>query len=971
MAILAVLCLLSLLCGTIFAELQNSPKRPILPPAEFTVPVSSKVSRRTSKINDRAALRGRHSPSEILHLDGAAFDNEYLVNITVGGKPFQVILDTGSSDIWVTNSNFTCVNLNGTIVPPETCKFGPAMFNPADSATFQLFPNVTFLVRYGSGEFLAGPTGFDTIAVGELAVALQEFGVPNENFFLGDGVSEGVLGLAFPALTSVWNVTSRHNASGSNHIPYTPFFLNAVQKNRLSHPYFSVALDRPTFEQEKNDPFDPNLGFLAFGGIAPVPVLETEVTVPIQGYATNSANISVPSNVSDAQFFWYTIDIDSYTFPGSEIVVTKNNNTFLDSGTTLNLVPTPVAQAYNALFSPPATLNDDLMYVVDCNATAPPFAVVVGGKSFAIDPRDQIVAAKDADGNLICLSGTQDEGPDVPGNSFILGDVFFHNVVTTFNPVDGSNAVLSARPAQGGICDCSHSFASILQDMAPEMTLKRSALLDLPDDVAIYLLDLLPVPQILILRQTCKRMKKISDLRIVWTNACNHQILLQRYPFPADVAIEALTVPDLERHVRHAYLLASRWLSDKPLHCSMHCEFDATNGTPVSELRFVPGHAEWIIAVSKSIWSIIAVWELSNSRAQKRFEWSRRDCLLQNFILNGDTMSDAMLAVSVIQEGHTYMEILSIRRDLGFVSLGTIDSALNPVYFHGDILILCDPIDVSVVLNWKTGHSAILRRPQDESLTAISLNDRCIQVMFPAAGILVVRARTLTLFPNPPLTPGPPVVYAPLAVHSFGWVDGAAVTTILGPTPTLDDSNSLPPQPLSILIRPEPDDPWAADSDHALDLHVLRSEPTFPLSTTRPYIFPPVHTARAPSTRGSLQCSDLRLGPHGTAVWIEPQDRSAIGLLQDAHVPVAQRQNERLVYTAFPGPLFRGSAGDGTYVELDSDLDFGAEPIGVRVCTLCTNELNNWKALDYDEVRGRVAVGSTRGRITVLSLAEL
>ncbi|KAJ7849004.1 acid protease [Mycena leptocephala] len=407
MAVLAVICLLSLLCGTIFAELQNSPKRSILPRAEFTVPFAARQTPR----------------SEILHLDGAAFDNEYLVNITIGGKPFQVILDTGSSDIWVTNSNFTCVDSNGTIVPPETCKF--------------VVSNVTFFVRYGSGEFLAGPTGFDTIAVGEFAVALQEFGVPNENFFLGDGVSEGVLGLAFPALTSVWNVTSRHNASGSNHISYTPFFLNAVQQNRLRNPYFSIALDRPTFEQEKNDPFDPSLGLLAFGGIAPVPVLETEVTVPIQGYAGNSANIFVPSNGNDAQFLWYTIDIDSYTFLGSEVVVTKNNNTFLDTGTTLNWVPTPVAKAYNALFSPPAILNDNFMYVVDCNATAPAFAVVVGGKSFILDPKDQVVAEKDEDGNLICLSGTQDEGSDVPGNSFILGDVFFHNVVTTFNPVDG------------------------------------------------------------------------------------------------------------------------------------------------------------------------------------------------------------------------------------------------------------------------------------------------------------------------------------------------------------------------------------------------------------------------------------------------------------------------------------------------------------------------------------------------------
>ncbi|KAJ7213733.1 hypothetical protein B0H12DRAFT_370794 [Mycena haematopus] len=484
---------------------------------------------------------------------------------------------------------------------------------------------------------------------------------------------------------------------------------------------------------------------------------------------------------------------------------------------------------------------------------------------------------------------------------------------------------------------------------------------DLPDDVVIYLFELLDVPHILTLRQTCKRMHKISQLRIVWTNACNHQILHQCYPFPAEVAIDALPVPDLERHVRHASLLVARWLSDRPPYCGVCYEFDATDGTPVYDLRFLPGHAGTrIIAVSKSIWSIIAVWELSESGAPplKRFEWSKRNSLLGKYVINGDKTSDAVLAVSVIQGGHAHVEVLSIHKELGFRLLATIDSTLTPVYFHGDVLVLCDPIDVSVVMNWKSGVSAILRRPQDASQTAISLNDRCIQVVFSVAGILVVRERSLTLFPNPPLTADPPLVHAPFAMHSFGWVDGVAVATILGLT---TDSNIDSPPPLSILIRPESDDPWAADDDHELDLYVLHPEPTFPHSTIRPYTFPPVHTARVPSSRGSLQCRDLRLGVHGTAVWIEPQDRSSTGLLADVHAPVA-RQNERLVCAVFPGPLFRPGA---------ADPDLGVAPIPVRSRTLRANELNNWKALDYDEVRGRVAIGSTRGRITVLSLAEL
>jgi hypothetical protein len=148
-------------------------------------------------------------------------------------------------------------------------------------------------------------------------------------------------------------------------------------------------------------------------------------------------------------------------------------------------------------------------------------------------------------------------------------------------------------------------------------------------------------------------MRGISELHIVWTNACNHQILLPHYPFP-DMALDALAVPDLESLVRHAYLLASRWLSSKPPYCDIYSDFDATNGTPVSDLRFVPGHAgNWLLAVSMGIWPIITLWELSDSdeRPLRRCQWSRRNCLLRSWVLNTDSASDAVLAVSVMQEG--------------------------------------------------------------------------------------------------------------------------------------------------------------------------------------------------------------------------------------------------------------------------------------------------------------------------------
>ncbi|KAJ7850419.1 aspartic peptidase domain-containing protein [Mycena olivaceomarginata] len=407
MGILALLSFLLLLSDSIHADLptlQPGSDLSLLPKAGISVPLSNKVPRRNSKKNARADLRGSQSRSDTVHVDGS-FNDEYLVNITVGGHPFQVILDTGSSDIWVTNDNFTCVDANRNPVPAATCNFGPAKFDLGKSATFELFPNTTFFSPTRSLEF------------------------PGQNHFFGDGVSEGVIGLVFSALMSVYNATGQN--------PYTPFFLNAVQQNGLKKPYFSLFLNRPTFEQATNDPFTPNLGLLAFGRTVDVPVLNTSVMVPIQGYMGTS---SVPSNASDARFLWYTIDIDAYTFPGSNSVPTKSNNMILDSGSTFNWVPTAVAAAYNALFTPPATLDDDLMYVVPCNTTAPRrlssgtyadlyrslCATLERSESFVIDPRDQVEPiGKDANGAPLCYSGTQDDGPGDAGAMFVLGDVFF------------------------------------------------------------------------------------------------------------------------------------------------------------------------------------------------------------------------------------------------------------------------------------------------------------------------------------------------------------------------------------------------------------------------------------------------------------------------------------------------------------------------------------------------------------------
>ncbi|KAJ3995078.1 aspartic peptidase domain-containing protein [Lentinula boryana] len=228
---------------------------------------------------------------------------------------------------------------------------------------------------------------------------------------------------------------------------------------------FSVALNRGSFAAENSSDLDTNLGFIAFGGIAPVEVTDAAVTVPIQGY--NAATFT-PENGTDVTYFYYAVDVERMSFTGNDVVFGTTNNIILDSGTTLDYVPTDVAEAFAAAFDPPAIKDDDFgVYTVVCSATVPEFTVTIGGVTFTVDPADNLfpLGIQDDEGNDLCASGTFGEGqpnPKAPrkligsissdggpstgaeGNVFILGDTFLHNVVATFN-IETDEITISQR----------------------------------------------------------------------------------------------------------------------------------------------------------------------------------------------------------------------------------------------------------------------------------------------------------------------------------------------------------------------------------------------------------------------------------------------------------------------------------------------------------------------------------------------
>ncbi|KAF7795767.1 hypothetical protein EIP86_006934 [Pleurotus ostreatoroseus] len=360
-----------------------------LPTAPFVASLTNKVRRPAAKTRALRELRGLpHSTRTTAGVSGTDNDEEYLAE-----KGFQ------------------CFTLDAAPVSEADCLFGSPGFDPSTSTTFVPLSDKNFNISYESGEFVTGTVGFDTISVGGLRVAHQEFGLVNKAAWTGDGVNTGILGLAYPELTSVYNGTNPGADGANNRDPYSSFFFSAVKEKVVMEPYYSVALNRGSFANQVNSTYDPHLGYIAFGGIAPVSTVGPSVTVPVQ---------RIPSSSGGSEFLFYAVDVDAWVFPGLNSRHTAGA-VILDTGTTLNYLPTEVAAAFNSRFEPPATFDaEEDAWFVDCNATAPLFSVVIGGVGFVIDPKDQISPYMDVGGNISCASGTQDGGSPGNGSIFVL-----------------------------------------------------------------------------------------------------------------------------------------------------------------------------------------------------------------------------------------------------------------------------------------------------------------------------------------------------------------------------------------------------------------------------------------------------------------------------------------------------------------------------------------------------------------------
>ncbi|KAF6072191.1 Eukaryotic aspartyl protease family protein [Candida albicans] len=142
----------------------------------------------------------------------------YASDITVGSnkQKLTVVIDTGSSDLWVPDSQVSCQAGQGQ--DPNFCK-NEGTYSPSSSSSSQNL-NSPFSIEYGDGTTSQGTWYKDTIGFGGISITKQQFADVTST-----SVDQGILGIGYKT----------HEAEGNyDNVPVTLKNQGIISKNAYS-----------------------------------------------------------------------------------------------------------------------------------------------------------------------------------------------------------------------------------------------------------------------------------------------------------------------------------------------------------------------------------------------------------------------------------------------------------------------------------------------------------------------------------------------------------------------------------------------------------------------------------------------------------------------------------------------------------------------------------------------------------------
>lgn len=305
---------------------------------------------------------------------------QYYGTVSIGTPPqsFQVIFDTGSSNLWVPKVG--CKHCGIPFIGQKS------KYDHTASSTYDE-DGKEFNIMYGSGS-VSGFFSQDSVTLADdIVVEGQRFAEIEDAGGLGLAYSlgkfDGILGLGFTSIS----------IDGA-----TTVLENAIKQNKLDQPVFSFYLG------------DNAPGELTFGG-----------------YDSDKFEGDLEFVKLDSATYWQIV-LDKVSAGDYEDVSSDKITAIVDSGTSLLTGPkTEISKIASAVGAKANIMGE---YTIDCAKVddIPDVVFTIGGTEYTIPGKNTVIQAQGT-----CLFAFMGLDIPAPGPQWILGDVFMREYYTVFN----------------------------------------------------------------------------------------------------------------------------------------------------------------------------------------------------------------------------------------------------------------------------------------------------------------------------------------------------------------------------------------------------------------------------------------------------------------------------------------------------------------------------------------------------------
>lgn len=304
---------------------------------------------------------------------------QYFSEIELGTPPqsFQVILDTGSSNLWVPSND--CASL--------AC-YLHTKYDHEKSSTYKK-NGTEFSIQYGSGS-MKGYISQDTLKIADLEIPHQDFAEATEEpgLAFAFGKFDGILGLAYDTISV-------------NHI--VPPIYSAINNGLLDEPLFAFYLGDTSKDESDG-------GVCTFGGIDKSKFDGKITWLPIRRKA------------------YWEVKFDGIGL-GKEYAPLEKTGAAIDTGTSLIVLPSQLAEILNSEIGAQKSFSGQ--YTIECDKrdSLPDLTLTFSGYNFTLTPYDYTLEVSGS-----CMSAfTGMDMPEPIGPLAIIGDAFLRRYYSVYD----------------------------------------------------------------------------------------------------------------------------------------------------------------------------------------------------------------------------------------------------------------------------------------------------------------------------------------------------------------------------------------------------------------------------------------------------------------------------------------------------------------------------------------------------------